>query len=72
MQPEGAGAEEGGLMGVEALPPSPAAAVAWGLDLTVYTAEPGSAFEDALTLLASWAATSEGTDLSAGDRARAV
>jgi transcriptional regulator with XRE-family HTH domain len=29
----------------------------WGLTLTAYTAEPGSASEDALKLLASWAAT---------------
>lgn len=30
-----------------------------GLSLLVYTAEPGSATEDALRLLASWAATLE-------------
>jgi hypothetical protein len=29
----------------------------WGLDLTVYTAQPGSPSEDGLRLLASWAAT---------------
>ncbi len=29
----------------------------WGLNLTVYTAEPGSATADGITLLASWAAT---------------
>ena len=32
-----------------------------GLQLSVYNAEPGSAAADALTLLASWAATSTGT-----------
>ena len=31
----------------------------WGLNLTVYTAAPGSTSEDALKLLASWAATHE-------------
>ena len=30
---------------------------AWVLDLTIYTAEPGTASEDRLKLLASWAAT---------------
>ena len=30
----------------------------WVLDLTIYTAEPGSPSEDALKLLASWSATS--------------
>jgi transcriptional regulator with XRE-family HTH domain len=32
----------------------------WGLTLTAYTAEPGSASADALALLASWTATAEG------------
>jgi hypothetical protein len=31
----------------------------WGLTLTAYTAEPGSASEDALKLLASWVATAD-------------
>jgi transcriptional regulator with XRE-family HTH domain len=43
----------------------------WGFDLTVYTAEPGSPSDDALRLLASWAATSDSRHLSAGERARA-
>ena len=34
-----------------------------GLTMLVYTAEPGSSSADALTLLASWAATPEQTDL---------
>jgi hypothetical protein len=34
----------------------------WGLDLTVYTAEPGSPSEDALKVLASWAATTSQQD----------
>jgi hypothetical protein len=33
-----------------------------GLSLTAYTAEPGSASDDALKLLASWAATLDRTD----------
>jgi transcriptional regulator with XRE-family HTH domain len=36
-----------------------------GLALTVYTAEPGSPSEDALRLLASWAATHTGADAEA-------
>ena len=32
--------------------------------MLVYTAEPGSTSADALTLLASWAATPEQTDLT--------
>jgi transcriptional regulator with XRE-family HTH domain len=36
-----------------------------GLSLLVYTAEPGSATEDALRLLASWAATQHAADLQA-------
>jgi hypothetical protein len=43
----------------------------WGLDLTVYTAQPGSPSDDALKMLASWAASSDTRNLSAGDRARA-
>lgn len=43
----------------------------WGLDLTVYTAEPGSPSDDALKMLASWAASSDTRNLPAGDRARA-
>ena len=35
-----------------------------GLTLTIYTAEPGSPSEDALRLLASWAASQE-TDADA-------
>jgi hypothetical protein len=35
-----------------------------GLTMIVYTAEPGSSSADALTLLASWAATPEQTDLT--------
>jgi transcriptional regulator with XRE-family HTH domain len=37
-----------------------------GLDLTVYTAEPGSASEDGLKMLASWAATT--TEFTSGPR----
>jgi transcriptional regulator with XRE-family HTH domain len=40
-----------------------------GLRLTIYTAEPGTPSEDALTLLASWAATGADTTASATDRA---
>ncbi|WP_203738699.1 helix-turn-helix transcriptional regulator [Actinoplanes cyaneus] len=36
-----------------------------GINLTIYTAEPGSATAQALALLASWAATSENTPASA-------
>ncbi len=36
--------------------------------LTVYTAEPGSASEDGLKLLASWAATTTGTTVTPSDR----
>lgn len=36
-----------------------------GLNLTIYTAEPGSASEDSLRLLASWAASGEATDIPA-------
>lgn len=43
----------------------------WGLDLTVHTAEPGSPSEDALSMLASWAATHDSRRLWAGERARA-
>lgn len=43
----------------------------WGLNLTVYTAEPGSPSDDALRMLASWAATGDSRNLSAGERARA-
>jgi hypothetical protein len=35
-----------------------------GLTMLVYTAEPGSSSADALTLLASWAATLEQTELT--------
>jgi hypothetical protein len=35
-----------------------------GLTMLVYTAEPGSSPADALTLLASWAATLKQTDLT--------
>jgi len=35
-----------------------------GLTITAYTAEPGTASHDALTLLASWAATPDGRDRS--------
>lgn len=35
-----------------------------GLTLTVYTAEPGSPSEEALRLLASWAATEESASLT--------
>jgi hypothetical protein len=38
-----------------------------GLTLTAYTAEPGSPSEDALTLLASWATTSD-TDRTETDQ----
>lgn len=34
----------------------------WGLDLTVYTAEPGSVSEDGLKMLTSWAATTTQPD----------
>jgi hypothetical protein len=33
------------------------AADTWGLELTAYTAAPGSSSADALAMLASWAAT---------------
>ncbi|HEV7655522.1 MAG TPA: helix-turn-helix transcriptional regulator [Mycobacteriales bacterium] len=39
-----------------------------GLTLTAYTAEPGSPAQDALSLLASWAATTAVTDRAATDR----
>lgn len=35
-----------------------------GLTMLVYTAEPGSTTADALTLLASWAATLEQTEMT--------
>ena len=35
-----------------------------GLTMLVYTAEPGSSSADALTMLASWAATLEQTELT--------
>lgn len=38
------------------------------LRLTIHTAEPGSPSEDALTLLASWAATASAAGVSATDR----
>jgi transcriptional regulator with XRE-family HTH domain len=38
-----------------------------GLRLTIYTAEPGSASEDALKLLASWAATTADTSAASTD-----
>jgi transcriptional regulator with XRE-family HTH domain len=42
----------------------------WGLTLTAYTAEPGSASADALTLLASWAATTaDGSHVHTDDHA---
>ncbi|MGY1774135.1 helix-turn-helix transcriptional regulator [Blastococcus sp. SYSU D00813] len=40
-----------------------------GLRLTIYTAEPGTPAEDALKLLASWAATARAESPSATDRA---
>ena len=36
-----------------------------GLTLTIYTAEPGSPSEEALRLLASWAASEEGASAGA-------
>jgi hypothetical protein len=44
---------------------SPGSAMSWetptrGLTLTTYTAEPGSASAEKLTVLASWAATADG------------
>ena len=39
-----------------------------GLTLTAYTAEPGSPSADALTLLASWAATTGETDRTETDQ----
>ena len=39
-----------------------------GLTLTAYTPEPDSASEDAVKLLASWAATTASSDRSTGDR----
>ncbi len=42
-----------------------------GLTLTAYTAEPGSPSADALTLLASWAATTSDTDRTQTDRTEA-
>ncbi len=36
----------------------------WVLDLTIYTAEPGTASEERLKLLASWAATQRGAQTS--------
>ncbi|MEW1844768.1 hypothetical protein AB0392_43070, partial [Nonomuraea angiospora] len=38
------------------------------LSMTIYAAEPGSPSEDALRLLASWAATHERTDRPPGRR----
>jgi hypothetical protein len=35
-----------------------------GLSVVVYSAEPGSASEDALSLLASWSATLDQTELA--------
>ncbi|MFC4118073.1 helix-turn-helix transcriptional regulator [Nonomuraea zeae] len=40
-----------------------------GLSMTIYTAEPGSPSQDALRLLASWAATHEGADHPFTERA---
>ncbi|TFV56882.1 XRE family transcriptional regulator [Geodermatophilus sp. DF01-2] len=40
----------------------------WVLDLTIYTAEPGSPSEDALKLLASWTATTADTTAPATER----
>jgi transcriptional regulator with XRE-family HTH domain len=39
----------------------------WVLDLTIYTAEPGTGSEDRLRLLASWAATQDAESLAAED-----
>jgi hypothetical protein len=39
----------------------------WVLDLTIYTAEPGTPSEDALKLLASWAATNADATVPAPD-----
>jgi hypothetical protein len=40
-----------------------------GLSLVVYSAEPGSASQDGLRLLASWAATLDQLDHAATDQA---